>query len=123
MIQTFKTYITEARKFDSDSAKKIGDSLNVDWKKYDLEQFRMGLEVETEHDDGTILDVVKSNKDLAKIVLAHLKEVPDYYTKLKKVEEEAPVNAVGSGAGVAGLREPVGKKPILFFGKRKKNLE
>lgn len=123
MILNFKTYLNEAKKFDVDEAKKIGDSLNVDWSKIDLEQFRLGLGVESEHNDGTKLDVVKSKKDLGKIALAHLKEVPDYYTKLKKVEEDAPANAVGSGAGVAGLREPIGKKPILFLDKRKRNTD
>jgi hypothetical protein len=57
---------------------------------------------------------------LGRIVLAHLKEVPKYYTKLKKVEEDAPANSVGTGAGVAGLTEPVGKGSVLFFTKRKK---
>lgn len=122
MIKNFKSYITESKKFTSDEAREIGDSLGVDWSKVDLEQFRIGLGVEEEHNDGTKLDVVKSKKDLGRIALAHIKEIPNYYTKLKKMEEEAPVNAVGSGAGVAGLREPVGKKPILFLGKRKRNV-
>ena len=51
-------------------------------KGYSLAQFKMGLKVEGEHKDITKGDPVKT----AKIVLAHLKELPDYYTKLKKVE-------------------------------------
>ncbi len=31
-------------------AKEIGDEINIDWKKCDLEEFRMGLEVEQEHE-------------------------------------------------------------------------
>jgi hypothetical protein len=121
MIKRFKELLlVEAKTFNKDDAKAIGDSLNVDWSKVDLEQFRMGLKVESEHNDGSKLDVVKSKKDLGKIVLAHLKEVPNYYTKLKQVEEDAPANAVGSGAGVAGLTEPVGKKSVLMFSKRKR---
>lgn len=122
MIKRFKQhFLVEAKTFSKEQAKKIGDSLSVDWKKYDLEQFRIGLEVESEHDDGSELDVVDSKKDLAKIVLAHLKEMPNYYTKLKKMEEEAPANAVGAGSGVAGLTEPVGKKSVIMFTKRRKD--
>lgn len=112
--------LTEVNSISIDEAEKIGNSLSVDWSKVDLEQFRLGLSVESEHDDGTELDVVKSKKDLGRIVLAHLKEVPDYYTKLKMVEEDSPANAVGVGSGVAGLTEPIGKKAILFLDKRKR---
>lgn len=119
-MKTFKTFLIEKVSYSTDDAKKIGDSLSVDWKKYDLEQFRIGLEIESEHDDDSELDVVNSEQDLAKIVLAHLNELPDYYTRLKKVEEDAPANAVGTGAGVAGITEPIGKKSILFRDKRKR---
>lgn len=123
MIQRFKEhFLTESKTFHKDEAKSIGDSLSVDWSKVDLEQFRLGLGVESEHNDGSKLDVVNSKKDLGRIVLAHLKEVPNYYTKLKKVEEDAPANAVGSGSGVAGLTEPIGKQSVLFFSKRKKKV-
>lgn len=51
-------------------------------KKFDFKQFKAGMATELEHKDVTKGDPVKT----AKIVVAHLKEVPDYYTKLKKVE-------------------------------------
>jgi hypothetical protein len=98
--------LEEKRTFGRDEAKKLGDKLSVDWSKVDINQFVTGLSVESEHDDGGKLDVVDSDTDLAKIVLAHLREVPDYYSKLKKVEEEVPTNSL-SGNGVAGLREPI----------------
>jgi Protein of unknown function (DUF5661) len=106
-IKPFRQYLAEDKhNFTSDEAKSLGDSLDVDWDSVDLKEFIKGLSVESEHDDGGKLDVVDSNKDLAKIVLAHLKEKPDYYTKLEKVEEEVPANSV-SGGGIAGLREPI----------------
>lgn len=112
-MKSFKRFLTESKKFSKDDAKKLGDKLNVNWNKVDLSQFTVGLGVESEHDDGSELDVVDSDLDLAKIVLAHLKELPDYYTKLKKVEEDVPVNSL-SGGGIAGLKEPiVRKKPKL----------
>ena len=38
-------------KFSSQDARRIGEQLGVDWAKsaFDVEQFRMGLEVELEH--------------------------------------------------------------------------
>lgn len=72
-------------------AKNIGDALGIDWQEYDLEQFRMGLEVELEHgshDPET--DVTGDNMEMTgKIAWAHLKEIPDYYTRLAKMEKEA----------------------------------
>jgi hypothetical protein len=30
-------------------AHEIGESLSIDWSRFDVEQFRMGLDVELEH--------------------------------------------------------------------------
>jgi hypothetical protein len=111
-MKTYRQLITEAKSFSKDDAHRIGDKLDVNWDKVDIEQFRIGLGVESEHDDGSELDVVGSEKDLGKIVLAHLKELPDYYTKLKQVEEEGvPANSI-SGGGIANIDQPlVRKKP------------
>jgi hypothetical protein len=46
------------------------------------QELKQGLKVEQEHCDITCCDV----KLTATIALAHLREVPDYYTKLKIVE-------------------------------------
>jgi hypothetical protein len=79
------------RSYTRTDAKRIGDSLNVDWKKVELEQFRIGIDVELEH--GTIdmeTNVTDDDSILtAKIALAHLKECPDYYSRLMKMEKEA----------------------------------
>lgn len=72
-------------------AKRIGVTLGIDWAKIDLDQFRRGLEVEFEHgahDPETNVtndDVVLTGK----IAWAHLKEFPDYYTRLDRLEAEA----------------------------------
>lgn len=118
-MKSFRNYLlSEQRAFSLEAAKKLGDSMSVDWEKVDLKQFKMGLDVESEHDDGSELDVVDSKKDLAKIVLAHLKEKPDYYTRLKSVEEDVPANNVGSG-NIAGIKEPIiTKNPVLLKRKR-----
>ncbi|KXK54413.1 MAG: hypothetical protein UZ05_CHB002000870 [Chlorobi bacterium OLB5] len=78
-------------KFSIEEAKWAGNELGIDWNNYDIEQFRMGLETELEH--GLADPVTNVTGDdlimTAKIALAHLKEIPDYYTRLKKMEAEA----------------------------------
>jgi len=68
--------------FSTEEAKKIGEALHIDWSRFDVEQFRMGLDVELEH--GRIdPDTNVTNDDpitTGKIALAHLNEFPDYYT-------------------------------------------
>jgi len=77
--------------FSKEEARRIGEQLGVDWKRFDVEQFRMGLEVELEHglrDPSTNVtdnDLVMTGK----IALAHLNEFGDYYTRLAAMEEEA----------------------------------
>lgn len=77
--------------FTQEQAKEIGEKLGIDWSKFDVEQFRMGLDVELEHglvDPNT--NVTNDDPILTgKIALAHLNEYPDYYTRLSKMEEEA----------------------------------
>ena len=51
--------------------------------EYDPEQLRMGIEVEFEHTNIPILS--------EKIARDHLAEIPDYYTRLAKMEKEAGV--------------------------------
>ncbi len=83
--------MTSKKRFTAEEAKRIGESLGIDWTKFDVEQYKMGLDVELEHglvdphtnvtnDDPTIT---------GKIALAHLNEFPDYYTRLEKMEKEA----------------------------------
>ena len=77
--------------FSLEDAKQIDESLGVTWEHFDVEQFRMGLNVELEHgraDPHT--DVTHDNSVMTgKIALAHLNEFPDYYTRLAKMEAEA----------------------------------
>ncbi len=76
--------------FSYEEAKKIGESLEIDWTKFNVEQFRMGMEVELEHGLRDLKTNVTNDDPLVtgKIALAHLNEFPDYYTRLKKIEEE-----------------------------------
>lgn len=59
--------------------------------KVDLNEFHMGLNVELEHGAKSLkTNVTNDNPHMtAQIALAHLNEFPDYYTRLKKMEEGA----------------------------------
>ena len=76
--------------FTTEEAKSIGEQLGIDWSKFDVEQYRMGLDVELEHGARDPLTNVTNDDPLltGKIALAHLTEFPDYYTRLAKMEEE-----------------------------------
>ena len=77
--------------FTEEEAKMIGNKLGITWKKWDVEQFRMGLDVELEH--GKISPKTNITNDnpimTGKIALAHLNEFADYYTRLDRLEEQA----------------------------------
>ena len=76
--------------FESNSLEQIAKTAKVDIKGVNMKELAMGMEVEKEHDDkmGKDTDVVPGHDKgtIMKIAVAHLREDPKYYTKLKKVE-------------------------------------
>ena len=79
------------KKFTEEEAREYGERLGIDWKRFDVEEFRVGMDVELEHGRADDLTNVTNDDPLttAKIALAHLNEFPDYYTRLMKMEKEA----------------------------------
>jgi len=79
--------------FSDDDAKRIGEQIGIDWgtAPFDVDQFLRGLHVELEHGLNDPETNVTGNDPIAtgKIALAHLKEFPDYYTRLERMEKEA----------------------------------
>jgi len=79
------------KSFTTEESKKIGEQLGIKWDKFDIEQFKRGMDVELEH--GTVDENTNVTNDDAlmtgKIALAHLNEFSDYYDRLDKMEEEA----------------------------------
>jgi len=79
------------KEFTNEEASEVGKNIGIDFGKVDLEQFRMGLKVELEHGkwmSGT--NVTDDDHELTgKIAWAHLIEIPDYYTRLEAMEEQA----------------------------------
>ena len=83
--------MSEKKVFTAEKAKETGEKLGIDWSKFDVEQFRMGMDVELEHGLRDAHTNVTDDDPLTtgKIALAHLNEYPDYYTRLDKMENGA----------------------------------
>ena len=85
--------MSEKQVFTADQARAAGEEIGIDWasSRFDVEQFRMGMDVELEHgrqdpDTNVTDDDVTTT---AKIARAHLNEFPDYYSRLAVMEAEA----------------------------------
>jgi len=81
----------EKNKFTAEEAKSVGDEIGIKWDKFDVDQFRRGMDVELEHGTRDPHTNVTNDNPLmtGKIALAHLNEFPDYYDRLDEMEEEA----------------------------------
>lgn len=77
--------------FSQQEARSIGRQIGMNFDEYDIEEFRKGLAVELEHGAHDPQTNVTNSDPLitGKIAWAHLKEIPDYYTRLEKMEAEA----------------------------------
>ncbi len=75
----------------TEEARRVGDAIGVDWSRFDLEQFRAGMDVELEHGSHDPQTDVTADDPIVtgKIALAHMKEFPDYYERLAQMEREA----------------------------------
>ena len=84
--------MSSGKTFTLDEAREIGRTIDIDWDAapFDVEQFRMGLDVELEHGARDPLTNVTGDDPIltGKIALAHLREFPDYYTRLAVMEAE-----------------------------------
>ena len=98
-VYAYKRHESPRKGVSPRKAREIGEELGVDWSRFDLEQFRRGMEVELEHgrrDPAT--DVTGDDLLLtAKIALAHLNEFPDYYLRLARMEDDARAFWRGEG--------------------------
>jgi hypothetical protein len=66
-------------------ARRVGDDWAVNWDVVPVETFQAALVTELEHADVTHGDLMTTGR----IALAHLREDPDYYTRLARIEAEA----------------------------------
>ena len=89
------------REFTAEEARRYGGEVGIDWDTapFDVEQLRIGMNVELEHGLHDLVTNVSGDDPhvTAKIALAHLNEFPDYYTRLQRLEEEAKRDWAGRG--------------------------
>jgi hypothetical protein len=85
--------VSDAAHFTAEEARVAGEGIGVDWvtSPFDVEQFRMGMDVELEHGTRDLATNVTDDDVTitAKIARAHLNEFADYYTRLAAMEAEA----------------------------------
>jgi hypothetical protein len=85
--------MADRKTFTPEEARRIGSEIGIDWETapFDVEQFRMGMDVELEHGLHDERTNVTDDEPVftGKIALAHLNEFPDYYTRLARMEREA----------------------------------
>jgi len=91
VVDSFKDDKAGKKHFTAEEARQIGEKLGIDWSRFDVEQFRTGLNAELEHGLADPATNVTNDDPVitGKIALAHLNEFPDYYTRLEKMEREA----------------------------------
>ncbi len=91
--------MSEHSSFTDEEARQVGSEIGIDWDSapFDLEQFRMGMDVELEHGLHDLATNVTDGDPVVtgKIALAHLNEFPDYYTRLARMEDEAKQEFAG----------------------------
>jgi uncharacterized protein DUF5661 len=78
------------KKISIDEAKRVGESLHIDWEQVDLEEFRQGL-MGTHKQDAVDPETGLTYSGVlltGKVVLTHMEEFPDYFTRLAKLKEE-----------------------------------
>jgi hypothetical protein len=85
--------MTGTAHFTADEAREAGERIGINWaaSPFEVEQFRMGMDVELEHGTRDLeTNVTDDDATLtAKSARAHLNEFPDYYSRLAAMESEA----------------------------------
>lgn len=85
--------VSKKAEITTEQAQATGERIGIDWttSRFDVEQLRLGMNVELEH--GTQDAETNVTDDdvtvTAKIARAHLNEFPDYYSRLAVMEAEA----------------------------------
>ncbi len=79
------------KKITLTQAKQIGNKLKINFDTIDPKEWLYAMQVELEHGTHNRRRTNVTGNDLlktGKIALAHVLEIPDYYDRLKKMEEQ-----------------------------------
>ena len=89
-----------------EEAQRVGDAIGVNWESIELDQFRRGMEVELKHGTQDPETNVTNDDPIVngKIALAHLREFPDYYDRLQRMEDEATADWAERNEDEAGFQ-------------------
>jgi len=90
MMSLRKRRVNKNEYIERQLSDRIYDEMKLDPKKFSRKEFHLGMNIELEHFDLTKGDLMKT----AKITLAHLRELPDYNSRLKKMEKYAEQEVV-----------------------------
>jgi hypothetical protein len=92
-VSDFKEAFMTTVRFTIQEAQHVAEALGLDLtqERFDVEQFRMGMDVELEHGRRDPQTNVTNDDPVTtgRIALAHLRELPDYYTRLAAMEGES----------------------------------
>jgi len=85
------------KQISAEEARRVGESLHIDWEQVSLEEFRQGL---MGRHQATAIDPETGRRYenvllTGKVVLAHMEEFPDYSSRLAKLKEEVDEYQVG----------------------------
>lgn len=95
--------------------KRLSEKTGIDISKFDMNELVMGMNVELEHgSSNNKTDVTGDDPEATfKIVVAHMHEMPDYYTRLKKMEKKENISEYARRMReLAGLSEGNQKKTL-----------
>jgi len=129
MAYLFGAKLAVADNLSEEEAKSLGEQIGINWAEVDfpVSEFRDGVGVEYEHGSksGENTNVTHNDpKATAQIAWAHLKEIPDYYARLDKMEAEGKA-AMGKEADdddeTTGKGNPISMPKIVDFLQRNPN--
>lgn len=82
------------KQFTLTEARITGEKLGIDWDKFDVKQFQVGMNAELEDGAYNPITNFASNDPIliGKVVRAHLNEAPDYYTHWAQMEKAAELD-------------------------------
>lgn len=114
-----KDYTAKVPGLTLKKAKEIGDEIGVDWELVDLGEWIQGIKEETEHTGvlgGDATAVIEKGDLVAsgRIAYEHILEVPDYYSRLEKMEHEGEDDHPDEDAAKAWVKANRAKYQTLW---------
>ena len=104
----------------------IAEKTGIDISKFDMNELVMGMDVELEHGSDNDKTDVTDDDPIAtfKIVMAHMYEMPNYYTKLKNMEKKENISEYARRMReLAGYAEGAEKKSLNTIQEGKSSFE